>query len=199
MKNALAHVSVVDPDLARRGKVCRLLFDGGIHVEPFESVPELVAFARRKRTSLILVADTGREVDRLFKHMADWGEWVPAIAYAQTFTPRQVVQVTTMGAVGFLAWPFELPQLLEIVDEDLEDAIALRDLVRRRYLAQAQLKHLSRRQREIIEGVADGLTSRQIAEKLSISHRTVEIHRKAVTDKLGMTSSEVIRLLAYAE
>lgn len=199
MDNHLNNVSVVDPDLTRRAQVCRILLNEDIRAEPFESASELFSYWGRTRSSLVLIADHGHEVESVFKYMADAGEWLPTIVYAKTFTPRQVVQVTNLGAVGFLAWPFETAELLEVLAEDLDDATSMRDFVRRRHMAQARLKGLTRRQREIAGAVAEGLTSRQIAERLSISHRTVEIHRKAVTDKLGMTSSEVIKLLAYAD
>jgi DNA-binding CsgD family transcriptional regulator len=47
---------------------------------------------------------------------------------------------------------------------------------------------LTVREREIVALVAEGLANREIAERLSISPRTVENHLAAVYDKLGVTS-----------
>ncbi len=49
------------------------------------------------------------------------------------------------------------------------------------------------REREILLMVAEGYTSRQIAEKLSISPRTAETHRSNIARKLGLrTQAELI-------
>ena len=45
---------------------------------------------------------------------------------------------------------------------------------------------LTSREREILQMTAEGLTSLEIADKLKISPRTVEIHRRNLTSKLGI-------------
>lgn len=47
------------------------------------------------------------------------------------------------------------------------------------------LAKLSPRERDVLRELAEGLTNQQISEKLFISPRTVEIHRKNIMDKLG--------------
>jgi DNA-binding CsgD family transcriptional regulator len=49
-------------------------------------------------------------------------------------------------------------------------------------------KPLTRREREIAELVAEGLTNREIAQKLFISERTAEGHVEQIRNKLGFTS-----------
>lgn len=44
---------------------------------------------------------------------------------------------------------------------------------------------LSRREREIVSAMADGLTSKQIARKLNLSHRTIETYRSRLLVKTG--------------
>jgi len=45
---------------------------------------------------------------------------------------------------------------------------------------------LSAREREVLNMVARGDTSSQVADKLCISPRTVEVHRARVMQKLGL-------------
>ncbi|MDN5913624.1 MAG: helix-turn-helix transcriptional regulator [Pseudonocardia sp.] len=45
---------------------------------------------------------------------------------------------------------------------------------------------LTEREREIVAFVADGLTNRQIAEQLVLSHRTIEGHISRTLAKLGL-------------
>jgi PAS domain S-box-containing protein len=48
---------------------------------------------------------------------------------------------------------------------------------------------LTRREREIISHLSDGLTSKEIAQKLDISHRTVEVYRAKLLKKFGVSNT----------
>ena len=55
---------------------------------------------------------------------------------------------------------------------------------------------LNPREKEVLALIVQGLTSKQIAEKLSISKSTVETHRKNIREKTGAKSTaELIRLV----
>lgn len=55
---------------------------------------------------------------------------------------------------------------------------------------------LSPREREVMDLLVRGLHNRHIAEELGISHRTVEVHKARVLDKLGVRSVvDLIRLV----
>ena len=45
---------------------------------------------------------------------------------------------------------------------------------------------LTARERDVLEGIARGLTNKEIAGELGISHRTVETHRESLMRKLGI-------------
>jgi DNA-binding NarL/FixJ family response regulator len=45
---------------------------------------------------------------------------------------------------------------------------------------------LTAREREVLAGIARGLTNKEIAGELGISHRTVETHRESLMKKLGI-------------
>lgn len=55
---------------------------------------------------------------------------------------------------------------------------------------------LSTREREVLQLVAEGRSTAQIANKLSLSERTIETHRKRIMDKLGLRS--IAQLTKYA-
>lgn len=62
---------------------------------------------------------------------------------------------------------------------------------------QSALDQLSRREREIFGRIIQGLSSRDIAQSLCISLKTVETHRSHINRKLGVHSpAELIRLAA---
>ena len=64
--------------------------------------------------------------------------------------------------------------------------------------AEKRLAHLSPRERDILDGLVDGLTNKGIANSLDISPRTVEIHRANMMDKLGVDSLSAALRIAFA-
>ncbi|MNY38063.1 Tetrathionate response regulatory protein TtrR [compost metagenome] len=57
--------------------------------------------------------------------------------------------------------------------------------------------HLTPREREIVKLLAKGLTSKQIAKLLEMSHRTVEAHRTRIGRKLdAKTTVEIVSKIA---
>ena len=58
----------------------------------------------------------------------------------------------------------------------------------------AVLNHLTTREREVLLGIAQGRTNKEIAMELGISHRTVETHRESLMNKLEIrTVAELTR------
>jgi DNA-binding NarL/FixJ family response regulator len=55
---------------------------------------------------------------------------------------------------------------------------------------------LTSREQEIMRLVAEGLSTKEIAEKLFISSKTVENHRSKIMNKLGLHN--IIELIRYA-
>lgn len=56
---------------------------------------------------------------------------------------------------------------------------------------------LSDREMEILEAIGTGLSSRQIAEKLSLSSKTVQSHREHIKVKLGLAGASELVNYAY--
>jgi DNA-binding NarL/FixJ family response regulator len=68
--------------------------------------------------------------------------------------------------------------------------------VSQRPQARADPDGLSDREREVMKLIAQGLRTREIAEKLSVSHKTVEKHRTNLMRKLGLRTAAAVA--AYA-
>jgi DNA-binding NarL/FixJ family response regulator len=70
------------------------------------------------------------------------------------------------------------------------------EAVQRALEARQPLSRLSPRQIEVLRLITDGLTSREIASRLNLSEKTVETHRSAVAQRLGIR--DVAGLVRYA-
>lgn len=109
--------------------------------------------------------------------------------------PEYVLQAVRSGADGYVlkdAPPAELREAVVAVHEGREYftarvtqqlSVGLRQEIEEEQL-RARLDSLTPRETEVLLNVAQGLTNREIGEKLEISPRTVETHRERVMDKL---------------
>lgn len=59
-----------------------------------------------------------------------------------------------------------------------------------------EYKKLTKREKEVLCLVAEGYTSRQVAERLGIKIKTVETHRANIKDKLALRN--LAQLVIYA-
>jgi len=79
---------------------------------------------------------------------------------------------------------------------DRSELNRLSSVVRAAVAERAPLRTLSRRQREVLQLVVDGLSTRAIADRLNLSVKTVETHRALMMKRLGI--SELAGLVKYA-
>jgi two-component system response regulator FixJ len=110
------------------------------------------------------------------------------------------VKAMKAGAVDFIEKPFEKATLLSALTEGFSRlARAGKDRGRAEEAA-VRLQALTPRERDVLQGLADGLPNKSIAYDLGISPRTVEIHRANLMQKLGVRSlSEALRIAFAAQ
>jgi two-component system response regulator FixJ len=110
------------------------------------------------------------------------------------------VRAMKAGAVDFIEKPFAKETLLKSLEEGyrrLARKEATDDRVRD---ATVRLQALTARERDVLEGLAQGLPNKTIAYDLGISPRTVEIHRANLMTKLQARSlSEALRIAFTAK
>lgn len=188
---------LIDEDSRRRAAICHALSGSGIHVEPFEDIAELER--RWPGEGVILVRDKGDAISTLVRHMSASGAWLPVIAFAEDPDPRRIVAAVLDGAIEYVAWPFEVERLQDVIETARARAQSLGSTRLREARARSRIERLTRREREVLEGVASGLSNRLIGDKLSISPRTVEIHRANMLNKMGANhTSDAIRIAIEA-
>jgi two-component system response regulator NreC len=130
---------------------------------------------------------------------------IKVIALSMNSDRRYVVAMFKAGAVGYLLKTSACEELIvaiRTVSEGLNyvsPAIAAQvigDLVGDRPPMPAATKPLSLREREVLQLLAEGKSSKEIAVQLALAVPTVETHRRQITEKLGLHS--IAELTKYA-
>ena len=126
------------------------------------------------------------------------------LAISSTATRPRVMQILEAGAAGYVlksASSSELLRAIEAVSDgdsylSPEVASIVVENSLRRTDRSPPASELSPREREVLQYLADGLTSPQIADKLHLSASTIDTHRKNIMRKLGIRS--IAELTKYA-
>ena len=92
------------------------------------------------------------------------------------------------GALSFVTKPYREQELLDSINEALARDAAEHNAAVKDTRFAAALDTLTEREREVMDLAVTGLPSKEIAQRLGISHRTVELHRSRVLEKTGVTS-----------
>ena len=190
-------IVLVDGDYRRRAAISHSLAGTQIHVEPFESVAEMLE--RWPRGVVALVADDGDTVQTMVAAMAENGWWLPLVVYGQDPVIPRVVRAVLAGALDYIDWPVGVAEVRTAIMLAEQSGAAIGNARLREAMARSRMQKLTRREREVLCGVADGLSNRLIGARLEISPRTVEIHRANMLTKMGAShTSEAIRIAVEA-
>jgi DNA-binding NarL/FixJ family response regulator len=102
----------------------------------------------------------------------------------------RVVSALDAGAVGYLLKDAEPDEVLEAIRAASRGEAPLAPRAARELLAaRSQERHadLSKREREVLGLVAEGLPNKLIARRLEISEKTVKAHLTSVFQRIGVT------------
>ena len=191
------NLALLDSDSRRKAVITYPLFAHGLHVEPFESLGELIA--HWPGSGVIMVEDKDDNVENLIQAMTKSGNWLPLVAFSDARATQRIVRAILNGAIDYIEWPCPTDQLLGIIAAAETSGAVIGSLKLREARARSRLQRLTRREREVLVGVADGMSNRRIGEHLAISPRTVEIHRANMLTKMGAQhTSEAIRIAIEA-
>ena len=95
------------------------------------------------------------------------------------------VRALKAGAFDFIEKPFDDGRLLDGLADALAGATRRKAATETVSTTAASYAELSERQRQVMDLVAEGAANKEIAARLGISPRTVEIYRAKVMEKMG--------------
>jgi two-component system, LuxR family, response regulator DctR len=134
----------------------------------------------------------------LFEKLAERGlvALMPVIFLTGHADVPTAVDMVKRGAFDFCEKPFSDNALVDRVEEALRRSAEVMTAQRAKGVLHGRLAELTERERDVMRLVAKGLPNKLIADQLSISVRTVEVHRARVFDKMEVKSAvELANLL----
>jgi len=197
MEKQPATVFVVDDDSAVRSAIRLLLKSVGLPVSTFDSAQGFLDGHSNDVAGCVLldVRMPGMSGPAMQQELSLRGSILPVIFITGHGDVSMAVEAMQRGAFDFVEKPFHDQDLLERV----HGALALNAQVRNQLSEQQAIRDrfgsLTPREREVLQHVTRGSSNKVMAYDLSISQRTVEIHRARLMEKMqAPTLAHLVRM-----
>ncbi len=150
----------------------------------------------------------GREGIEATRRIAEHNPRIGVIMLTMERHDEYLIEAIKAGAKGYLLKNANSQELIEAIravaagEAQLDPAMARRVLEEFRRLSQAEhhhIVHLTEREKEILQLVAQGASNREIAQKLEISEKTVRNRLSVIFDKLHINNRTEAALYALRE
>lgn len=194
-------IYVVDDDDAVRAALRAMLETAGYRTARFESGVAFLDSLDTVRGACVLLDVKMPELDGLEvqRRLNDRGVTLPVVIVTGHGDIAMAVQAMRAGAVDFLEKPVSRDRLLEAVARAIDIGRNARQDRRERSDIGARLGALTSRERQVLEQLVMGRTSKVVAHDLGISSRTVEVYRRNVMAKMDADSlSHLVRMTLVA-
>jgi two-component system response regulator FixJ len=124
----------------------------------------------------------------LVERLKQQGVTEPVIVITGHADVPMAIQAMKAGVVDFIEKPFADDAILSVIHEVLDRRSVEAEVDDERRAEAARLASLSKREREVLEGLVEGKANKVIAFELGISVRTVEVYRANVMSKMQVKS-----------
>ncbi|HVO87773.1 MAG TPA: response regulator, partial [Casimicrobiaceae bacterium] len=165
--------------------------------ETYASAPELLDGADLTRTAVLLLdvqmpAMNGLELQEALNRR---NIKLPVVFLSGTAGVPTAVSAMRAGAYDFIEKPFDNADLVARVRCALAQGIAAQQRDAEVKEIMERIETLTPREREVLDVIVTGKTSKEAARVLGTSHRTVEIHRAHVVQKMRADSlADLVRM-----
>ena len=185
-----ATVFVVDDDPAIRKSLRWLIESVGLKVQTYELASEfLERYSPDRPGCLVLdVRIPGMSGLELQEKLRARGYDIPVIIVSGYGDVPMAVRAMKAGAVDFLEKPVSDQVLLDYIQKGIERDIKNKAARLQNKELLERKSTLTRREHEVMDYVVSGFSSREIADKLNVSFKTVEAHRAKIMKKMQAKS-----------
>lgn len=193
-------VHIVDDEDAIRRSASFMLKTSGYRVQTWSSGIAFLKEVRRTEAGCVLldVRMPGMDGLEVQLRLGERGVTMPVIILTGHGDISIAVRAMKAGAVDFLEKPFERQSLLQALEAAFARMHNAESAAGRAAEAEVLLAGLTSRERDVLQGLAQGLPNKTIAYDLGISPRTVEVHRANLMTKLNVHSLSDALRIAFA-
>ncbi|MBZ0138430.1 MAG: response regulator [Pseudorhodoplanes sp.] len=187
-------IFVIDDQASVRHALGEMLGVFGFNVETYESADSFVQTIDGRRPGCI-VADVrmpGMDGIALVRELKQRKITLPVVLISGHADVPMAVEAIKAGAEDFIEKPVDDAKLVAAINRALSQAFEQQDARKAADTLTLRFAHLTPRQIEIFDLVAQGFTSHAIAARLNISVRTVESYRAEIMDKMQAESVAVL-------
>lgn len=180
-------VYIVDDDPAVRDSLTLMLQQDGYRIRSFESGEAFLAVADTTThgCAIIDIRMPGMDGIQLQEEILRRQIPLPVIFLTAHGDIPKSVKAMKAGAVDFLTKPVTRRDLLAALQAASREIARIETSAANRSQAQAQLVTLTERELQVTQLAILGHSNKEIARKLGISHRTIEIHKSNIMKKTG--------------
>lgn len=197
MNSGKGLVCIIDDDEAVRESLRLLLFSAGYESCSFESADAWLACDDKPEAEVFLldIRMPGTDGTELHQIMLEQDLRVPVIFITGHGDIPLAVAAIQRGASDFLTKPFEEGELIERISAAVSQHRDIQSREQELADLRQRFESLTPRERDVLELIVDGKSNKGVASVLSISPRTVEIHRARVMEKVAAESvADLVRL-----
>lgn len=194
-------VFVYSDERSSASEVERVVRTAGFSTETCRSVLEFIERGTRNGPScLVIDAPAPDRHLATLRRIKETPRSFPVMITCDDCDVPTAVRLVRAGALNVLPRPYDADALIDSVREGIRMDQRRLESLERRLTVRRRLAKLTPREHDIMRYVVDGLTTKQIAARLHISQRTVEVHRRHIMDKLEIdTVASLVRLVLTAE
>ena len=191
--NATLHI--YDNKFLHGVKISRLAQKAGIRSEIYTTVDQIIQYAPSILASdscgIILAHDDKAQYGAIdvLSALAQSGYSLPVIAFSEIPDIQNVVRTIKFGAIDYIHLPKSFVVLREVISRTIRDAETQIQKKSESKDARIIFEKLTKRELEVLDFISRGFKNKIIAERLSISPRTVEVHRLRMMQKIGATNA----------
>ncbi len=200
MTASLGEIFVVDDDPAVRDLLALLFSRRGYSVVCFADGDSVLAALRSKSPICILldVHIPGKSGIEILRDLNTRNHPAPVFIISGKGDIPMAVDAIKNGALDFIEKPFRGTDVVNRVEEavaaDHRRETALTDAGTTQFYVPGS-EPLTTREQQVLARLVTGATNKEAGQKLGISHRTVEIHRARIMEKLGArTAADMVRI-----